>query len=97
LFLHKICLLAEFIGCLRKIIFLSYELFFLLTFGRMIGLCIRNSKQLSLHQINFFNSRYSSRNARSSKWAECKTCFWRLRFPSFFFFFCHICIERYRY
>jgi hypothetical protein len=75
LFLHKICLLAEFIGCLRKIIFLSYELFFLLTFGRMIGLCIRNSKQLSLHQINFFNSRYSSRNARSSKWAECKTCF----------------------
>ena len=31
-------------------------------------------KKLSLHQIDFFNSRYSSRNSQRSKLAECKTC-----------------------
>jgi hypothetical protein len=95
LFFHKTCLMTEFICYLRKIISLLYELFFLLKFGRLIGLWVRNKKKLSLHQMEFSNSRYSSWNDQRSTLTECKICLWRLRFPwsfSFYFSF-HICIK----
>jgi hypothetical protein len=85
LFLHKTCSLTEFIGCIRKLISPLYELF-LLKFGRLIGIWVRNIKKLSLHQMDFFNSRYLSRNGRKSKLTKCETCLWRLKFPSSFFF-----------
>jgi hypothetical protein len=99
LFLLKTCLLAEFVSHLRKIISLSYELFFLLKLGRLIGFRVRNPKQLSLHQMDFSNSRYSSRNGWKSILTKHEICLWRLRFPcSFFFYFsCHICMEKYGY
>jgi hypothetical protein len=43
LFLHKTCLLAEFINCLRKIISLSYEIFFC-WYLVLIGSRVRNPK-----------------------------------------------------
>jgi len=90
LFLHKTCMLTKFIGCLRKIIYLIWAPF-LLKFGRMIGLWVGNPKKISLHQMDFSNSRYSSRNGRRSKLTEFKTCLWWLWFPcSFSFIFLSI-------
>ena len=79
LFLHKTCLLAEFMCHLRKIISLK--------FGRLIGLQVRNPKKLSLHQLDFCSSRYSSRNGWRSTLAKCEIWLWRLRFPCSFFFY----------
>jgi hypothetical protein len=89
LFLHKTYMLAEFMCHLRKIISLK--------FGRLIGLQVRNPTKLSLHQMDFCSSRYSSRNGWRSTLAKYEIWLWRLRFPfSFFFYFsCHICIEIY--
>ena len=46
------------------------------------------SKQLTLHQLDFCSSRYSSWNGRRSTLADCEIWLWRLRFPcsSLFYF-----------
>ena len=78
-FLHETCLLAEFSCHLWKLISPSYDFFFfLLKFGAWIVLWVRNPKQLSLHQLDFCSSRYSSRNGRTSTMADCKIWLWRL-------------------
>jgi hypothetical protein len=70
------------------------KLITLLTYGMLIGLWVRNLKKLSLHQMNFYSSRYSSRNDQRSTLTKYKIWLWRLRFPCYFFS-CHICIARY--
>ena len=85
LFLHKTYLLAEFTCHLSKILSLIWALF-LLQFGRLIGLRVRNPKQLSLHQMDFCSSRYSSRNGQRSILAECEIGLWMLWFPCSLFF-----------
>jgi len=67
------------------IISLSYEIIFYWNL---------DPKKLSLYQMNFSNSRYSSQNGQRSRMAECEICLWRLWFTCPFFFYCHICIER---
>jgi hypothetical protein len=61
---------------------------FWMTFEALIGLWVRNPKKLSLHQLDFFSSRYSSWNGRRSTLADCEIGLWRLRFPcsSLFYF-----------
>jgi hypothetical protein len=70
---------------------------FVLKFGRLISLQVRNSTKLSLHQMDLSCLRYSSRNGWKSSLTEYEIFLWRLRFPcSFSFYFsCHIHIERY--
>jgi len=87
-FLHETCLLAEFSCHLWKIISLSYNIVFCLKFGALIGIWVRNPPKLSLHQLDFCSSRYSSRNGRRSTLADCEIWLWRLRFPcsSLFYF-----------
>jgi hypothetical protein len=96
-FHHKTCLLAEFICHFRKIISPSYEIFFWLKCSMLIGLWVRNPKKLSLHQMDFYNSRYSSWNGQRSTLADCKIWLWRLQFPcsSFSYFSFLRFIERY--
>jgi hypothetical protein len=71
--------------------------FFLLKFGRLISLRVRNPTKLSLHQMDLSCLRYSSRNGWKSSLTEYEIFPWRLWFPcSFSFYFsCHIRIERY--
>jgi hypothetical protein len=59
-----------------------------LKFGALIGLWVRNPKQLSLHQFDFCSSIYSSRNGRRSIFTDCEIWLWRLRFScsSLFYF-----------
>jgi hypothetical protein len=61
---------------------------FWLKFGAFIELWVMNPKQLSLHQLDFCSSRYSSWNSRRSTLADCEIWLWRLRFPcsSLFYF-----------
>jgi hypothetical protein len=70
---------------------------FVLKFGRLISLQVRNPTKLSLHQMDLSCLRYSSRNGWKSSLTEYEIFLWRLRFPcSFSFYFsCHIRIERY--
>ena len=86
-FLHEICLLAEFRCHLWKIISPSYDIGFGLNLERL-DLWVMNPKQLSLHQLGFCSSRYSSWNGRRSTLADCEIWLWRLRFPcsSLFYF-----------
>jgi hypothetical protein len=86
LFLHKTCLLAKFMCHLRKIISLSYELFFLLKFGRLIGLQVRNPKTLSLHLMDFSSLRYSSRNGQRQYWKNARFVFEGCDFHAFSLF-----------
>jgi len=61
---------------------------FLLKFGALIRLWVRNPKQLGLHQLDFCSSRYSSQNGQRSTLVYCKIWLWRLWFPcssSFYF------------
>jgi len=61
---------------------------FWLKFGAFIELWVMNLKKLSLHQLDFCSSRYSSWNSRRSTLVDCKIWLWRLRFPcSFLFYF----------
>ena len=87
-FLHETCLLAEFSCHLWKIISPSFDFLCLLKFGTLIGLWVRNRKKVSLHQLDFCSSRYSSWNGRRSTLAYCEIWLWRLRFPcsSLFYF-----------
>jgi hypothetical protein len=77
--------------------YISHMISFSAEIGRLIGLWVKNPTKLSLHQMDFCSSRYSSVNGRRSTLAEWEIWLWRLRFPcSFFFYFpCHIFIERY--
>jgi len=69
---------------------------FLLKCGALIGLLVRNQKKLSLHQLEFCSSRYSSRNGRRSTLVDCEIWLWRLRFPcSYLFYFLALFPERY--
>jgi len=77
-FLHETCLLAEFSCHLWKII--SRHRFWL-KFGAFIDLWDMNPTKLSLHQLDFCISRYSSWNDRRSTLADCEIWLWRLRFP----------------
>jgi len=86
LFLQKTCLLTELMGCLRKILSLIYQLFFILNFYRLIGLRVRNPINLSLQQTDFFISRFSSRNGQKSKLTEYETCLWSYDFHALSFF-----------
>ena len=72
---------------LKNHISLIWHLFWM-TFEALIGLWVRNPKKLSLHQLDFFSSRYSSWNGRRSTLADCEIGLWRLRFPcsSLFYF-----------
>ena len=54
---------------------------FWLKFGTFIVLWVRNPTKLSLHQLDFCSSRYSSWNDRRSTLADCKIWFWNLQFP----------------
>jgi len=87
-FLHKTCLLAEFSCHLWKIISPSYDIFFLLTFGELIGIWFGNPIKLSLYQLDFCSPKYTSRNGRRSTLADCKIWLWSLWFPcsSLFYF-----------
>jgi len=71
-FLYETYLLVEF----------SYHMTsFWMTFGALMGLWVRNPKKLSLHQLDFFSSRYSSWNGRRSTLADCEIWLWRPQFP----------------
>jgi hypothetical protein len=96
-FLHKTYLLAKFTCHLRKIISPSYEIFFHLKCGTLIGLWVRNPNKLILHQMDFCSSRYLSQNGRRSTLADWDIWLWRLWFPhsTFSYFCCLICTERY--
>ena len=56
--------------------------------GVLIFIWVQNPKTLSLHQLDFCNSRYSSWNGWRSIPADCKIWLWRLQFPysSLFYF-----------
>jgi len=45
------------------------------------------STKLSLHQLEFCSSKYSSWNSRRSTLADCEIWLWRLRFPCFSLFY----------
>jgi hypothetical protein len=68
--------------------YLPHMIFFWLKFGACIEIWVMNPKQLSLHQLDFCSSRYSSWNSRRSTLADCEIWLWRLRFPcsSLFYF-----------
>jgi hypothetical protein len=61
---------------------------FWMKFGAFIEIWIMNPKKLSLNQLDFCSSRYSSLNSRRSTLADCEIWLWRLRFPcsSLFYF-----------
>jgi hypothetical protein len=61
---------------------------FWLNFGAFIEIWVMNRKKLSLHQLDFCSSRYSSWNSWRSTLANCEIWLWRLRFPcsSLFYF-----------
>jgi len=62
--------------------------FFWLKFGEFIEIWVMNPNKLSLHQLDFCSSRYSSLNGWRSTLADCEIWLWRLRFPcSFLFYF----------
>jgi len=101
-FFHETCLLVEFSCHLWKILSPLWHCFWLkfgalifiwirnfwLKFGALIFIWIRNPIKLSLHQLNFCSSRYSSCNGRRSTLSYCKIWLWRLWFPcSFLFYF----------
>jgi len=95
-FLHETCLLAEFSCHLWKLISPSYKIFFWFKFGVFIGLCVRNPTKLSLHQLDFCSSRYSSCNGRRSTLADCEIWLWRLRFPcSSLFYFLALGVQKF--
>jgi hypothetical protein len=81
LFFHKTCLLAEFMCHLSKNHISLIWARFLLTFGRLIGHWVKSPKKFSLHQMDFYSSRYSSWNDWRSTSAECEIQLWRLWFP----------------
>jgi hypothetical protein len=84
-FLHETCLLAEFSCHLWKIISLILHFF---CCNLKISLWVRNPTQLSLHQLDFCSSRYSSWNSRRSTLTDCEIWLWRLWFPcSYLFYF----------
>jgi len=66
-----------------------------LKFGAFIEFWVMNLKQLSLHQLDFCSSRYSSWNSRRSTLADCEIWLWRLRFPfSSLFYFLALDIQK---
>jgi len=68
---------------------------FWLKFGAFIEIWLMNPKQLSLHQLDFDSSRYSSWNSRRSTMADCEIWLWRLRFPcSFLFYFLALDVQK---
>ena len=87
-FLHETYLLVKFSCHLWKIISSSYDIVFWLKFGVFIGILVRNPKKLSLQQLDFCSSRYSSRNGRRLTLVDCDIWLWRLWFPcsSLFYF-----------
>ena len=54
---------------------------FWLKFGTFIVLWVRNPTKLSLHQLDFCSSRYSSWNDRRSTLVDYEIWLWKLRFP----------------
>jgi hypothetical protein len=76
--------------------YLPYMTFFWLKFRELIALWLRNPKKLSLHQLDFYSSRYSSQNGRRSTLADCEIWLWRLRFPcSSLFYFLSLAFQKY--
>jgi len=72
---------------LKNHISLIWHLFWL-EFGEFIDLWVMTPKKLSLNQLDFCSSRYSSWNGRRLTLADCEIWLWRLRFPcsSLFYF-----------
>jgi hypothetical protein len=85
-FLHETCLLAEFRCHLWKLISPSYDIVFGWTLEH-IDLWVRNLTKLSLYQLDFCSSRYSSWYGWRSTLADCEIWHWRLRFPWYSLFY----------
>ena len=70
-----------------------------LKFGAFIDLWVRNPKQLSFHQLDFWSSTYWILNDQRSTLAKCEIWFWRMWFPCSlsFYFSCITFLERYGY
>ena len=78
------------LSSLENYISLIWHLFWLKC-GAWIGLWIRNPRKLSLHQLDFWSSRYWILNGQRSTLADCEIWLWRMWFPwSFSFYFCCI-------
>ena len=61
---------------------------FWLIFGAFIDMWVRNPTKLSLHQLDFWRSRYWIFNGKRSTLADCEIWLWRMWFPwSFSFYF----------
>jgi len=80
-FLHETCLLVEFRCHLWKLISPLYDIGFGCNLELFIELWVMNPTKLSLHQLDFCSSRYSSWNGWRSTLADCKIWLWRLQFP----------------
>jgi len=66
-----------------------------LKFEAFIEIWVMNPKKLSLHQLDFCSSRYSSWNSWRSTLADCEIWLWRLRFPcSSLFYFLALDIQK---
>jgi len=68
--------------------YLPHMTSFLAAIWSVYEIWVMNPKKLSLHQLDFCSSRYSSWNSRRSTVADCEIWLWRLRFPcsSLFYF-----------
>jgi len=86
-FLHETCLLAEF-KCHFEKSYLPHMTSVLSEIWNVTELWVINPEKLSLHQLDFFSSRYSSWNGWRLTLADCEIWLWRLWFPcsSLFYF-----------
>jgi hypothetical protein len=84
--LHETCLLALVVIFGKS--YLPHVTSFLAEIGASIALLVRNLKKFSLHKLDFYISRYSSRNGQRSTLTDCENWLWKLRFPcsSLFYF-----------
>ena len=70
---------------------------FWLIVGAFIDLWVRNPKQLSLHKLDFWSSKYGIFNGQRSTLADFEIWLWRMWFPWYFSFYfsCITFPERY--
>jgi hypothetical protein len=75
--------------------YLPHMISVLAEFGEFIEIWVMNPNKLSLHQLDFCSSRYSSWNSQRSTLADCEIWLWRLRFPcSFLFYFLALNVQK---
>jgi hypothetical protein len=68
--------------------YLPHMTSFWLKFGAFVAIWVRNPKQLILHKLDIYSSRYWIFNRQRSTLAKCEFWLWRMWFPcSLYFYF----------